>query len=134
LSEEELAAFHDSFERCMKDPRFFDLFYERFLASSPEVAGKFRNTDFKRQKHVLRMSLFQVVDVSVRRATNVAALRPLAVSHSRRKADIRPQLYDLWLDSLVATVEECDPLCTSSTERLWRQAFQPAIAYIVSHY
>ena len=35
--------------------------------------------------------------------------------------------YDLWLDSLVATVSVCDPLFEPATEQAWRAMLRPGI-------
>lgn len=50
-----------SYGRCCASDGFFDSFYERFLASSPEVRGKFANTDMKGQKLLLRQGILNVV-------------------------------------------------------------------------
>jgi len=41
IADQELERFHESFERVKADPAFFDRFYQRFLASSDEVALMF---------------------------------------------------------------------------------------------
>ena len=38
-------------------------------------------------------------------------LRALGESHSRQRLDIRPELYDLWLDALLLTISEHDKEC-----------------------
>ena len=59
-----LAVFEASLKRCEARPDFFDVFYEKFLASSPEVASKFAHTDFDRQKAALRTSLHHLLLVA----------------------------------------------------------------------
>ena len=49
--------FGDSYQRCKNDENFFAIFYETFLASSEEVREKFKNTDFKVQTQLLKVSL-----------------------------------------------------------------------------
>ena len=53
--------FSESLARCMADPGFLDRFYERFTSSSPEIAEKFKDTDFVRQKKALSSSLYLTV-------------------------------------------------------------------------
>jgi hypothetical protein len=57
--------FDESFWRAdksiIKDQRLFDTFYNLFLSSSPDIAEKFQNTDFKRQKNILRESFFKII-------------------------------------------------------------------------
>ena len=134
MTETQIRDFHASFQRCMIHRRFFDLFYDDFLNSSVEVQQKFQRTDFARQKRALRLSFLLVMDAVVHKTNDFSVLEPTAISHSRAKADIRPHLYDLWLDSLLRTVKSCDSRYSAETERLWREAFKPAIDYIVSKY
>jgi hypothetical protein len=46
----ELELFNDSLARCLRGDRFFQRFYELFVASSPEVRDKFRTSDFRKQQ------------------------------------------------------------------------------------
>ena len=52
-----LAAFHASLARASADPRFLDVFYERFMASSPAIAAIFAGRDMARLKRKLGASL-----------------------------------------------------------------------------
>ncbi len=134
MTEKSLIEFHDSFDRCMKDGRFFDLFYDRFLHSSPEVAEKFRNTDFAVQKVALRRSLYSIIDAAARFIPDYSLLSAIAERHSRKRLDIRLELYVLWLDALIQTAADCDPRFTDKIAETWREVFQSAINYIVSTY
>jgi hypothetical protein len=49
----------ESLGRCIECETFLERFYELFMASSPAVGALFRNTDFERQKRVLRDSLLR---------------------------------------------------------------------------
>ena len=48
--------------------------------------------------------------------------------------DIRPELYDLWLDALIATAREHDPDFDAAAEALWRECLRPGIEVMRSHY
>ena len=63
-----------------------------------------------------------------------AYLRELAARHSRRQLNIGAELYDLWLDSLLATVKECDPQHGPEIERAWESVMMVGIGYLLSHY
>jgi hemoglobin-like flavoprotein len=136
MSESDIAAFHDSFERCMEagSRRFFDIFYDHFLRSSPEVSAKFQGTDFKRQKWVLRSSLYVMVSAVVTRSVDYSALTGIARRHARANRDIPPHLYVLWLDSLIFAARNCDPSFDAASEKTWREAMQRGIDYIASFY
>ena len=56
-----LETYVGSLTRCLGMPAFLDRFYEVFLESSPEVAEKFKHTNFARQKVALGQSLYLMV-------------------------------------------------------------------------
>jgi hemoglobin-like flavoprotein len=99
-------AFAASLGRVTSNPHFADVFYARFLASSPSVAAVFAATDVAKLKRKLRSSL-RVMTLA---AENAAGADPylgyLGAVHTR--LHIRPAMYDAWLDALVAAVAECD--------------------------
>ncbi len=113
--------------------RFFDVFYEKFLASSPIVADKFKHTDLQRQKRMLQKSLVHVMNLD----NNLRVpeeLSYVAELHSRSQRDIKPFLYDFWIDSLIATVREHDPDYSKDVELAWRLTLAVGIAYMKFHY
>ncbi len=136
----ELIIFRKSFDRCMASPVFFDLFYDHFLKSSPEVAEKFRHTDFARQKRALKASLYLIADSIVQDSSdlslsrNLLQMQEVAQRHSRSGANIPPHLYILWLDSLLFAVKETDRNFDAKVEAAWRSGMQPGIDYILSFY
>ncbi|EED36499.1 Globin, putative [Luminiphilus syltensis NOR5-1B] len=104
-------------------------FYDRFLASSTEIADRFRNTDMSRQMTMLHDSLQTLVDFNRQRRLSPQMSR-LATVHARKGHDIRPELYGLWLDALLATVAETDPDWSDDVELAWRLTLAPGIAYL----
>ena len=113
--------------------RFFDAFYRHFIAASPEVAEKFANTDMGRQREMLRLSLDHMVYFAID-GEETAAISRVADAHGRGRADIPPHLFDTWLDSLLATVEEFDPGFDAEVGAAWRHALAPAISYMKDRY
>ena len=110
-----------------------DRFYEKFLASSPEIRAKFANTDFVKQKEALRGSLTAMMRAAADEATGPETyLKDLAILHGRSHLDIGAGLYDLWLDSLLATVRECDPQFDVQVQEAWESVMEVGIRYIVS--
>ncbi|MEO7726887.1 MAG: hypothetical protein ABIS45_06505, partial [Burkholderiales bacterium] len=61
-----------------------------------------------------------------------AHLERLAMSHSRAGFDIMPELYDLWLERLLQTVWEFDPLFDVEFNTAWRNVLQPGIDFMKS--
>jgi truncated hemoglobin YjbI len=124
--------FHASFARVTEPGRcepFFDRFYERFVAADERVAAKFRNTEMAHQKEMLRESLAQMVDFFLKHQSN-PYLVTLARIHGVRGHDIPVDLYDLWLDCLVATVKEIDPEVTDAVQLAWRIVMSPGIEFM----
>ena len=106
---------------------FFRRFYQRFFAASPRVPELFRQTDMNRQVQMLKKSLYQIVALYIT-DTMTDHLREIAERH--RTLDIDAELYDVWLDCLVATVKEFDEQCDFTTELAWRLALTPATTYM----
>ena len=123
--------FNDSFERCINDPFFLDQFYDTFLASSGEVSAMFTNTDMGTQKAMLMTSL---VYMSNAHKDTPGLLSSIAEKHNHNNLNIKPYLYALWLDSLIAAAKSIDPLFDVKTEILWREALQPGIDFMISKY
>ena len=121
--------------RCSRDSRFLDLFYEKFLASSPKVRERFAKTDFVRQKRALRASLWLMLLAAEDEEKGPARyLGALAESHGARQLAIGAEFYDLWLDTLLATVAECDPEYSPVVRGAWEQVMMVGIHYMVTRY
>lgn len=112
---------------------FFEAFYARFTGASPEVAQRFRCTDMDRQHLMLKKSLYHLLTFYLSSDSDYY-LDSVAVSHNRLNLDIRPDLYDLWLESLIATVETFDDLFDEAVELAWRLVMAPGIVYMKFHY
>ena len=123
--------FNDSFERCINDPLFLDKFYEIFLSSSDEVYQMFKNTEMETQKVMLMTSL---VYMSNAHNDTPGLLSEIANKHAKNNLNIKPHLYKLWLDSLIAAANSIDPLFDVNTEKLWRETLQPGIDFMISRY
>lgn len=136
MSEREIELFNDSYERCMRRPGFLERFYEIFMASSEEVVAKFAHTNFKKQVRVLKVSLYMLMSAA---GTSLppevtAHLERIAEVHSRRQMDIKPELYDLWLDCLLQAVREFDSLFHRDIEAAWRNVLAHGIEVMKSRY
>jgi hemoglobin-like flavoprotein len=130
-----LKLFDESLQRCNGNPGFLDRFYENFLASSPKVREKFANTDFVRQKWALRASLhIMLLAAEDEEKGPERYLKDLALKHSRSGFDIGAELYDLWFDSLMATVKEFDTEFSPQVEDAWESVMMVGVRYMLSRY
>lgn len=135
MDEHILQTYEASLARCSAEPSFFTRFYDHFLASSPKVARKFANTDFVRQKEALAESLrLMIKAVRDERAGMDTYLKDLADRHSSRELNIGSELYDYWLDSLLATVKEMDPEYNQAVHEAWERVMLVGIEYMLSRY
>ncbi|MEJ6591475.1 MAG: globin [SAR86 cluster bacterium] len=114
---------------------FFRRFYEAFSASSDEVALKFSDTetDIDKQVRVLQKAMFHLISFYLLKNTN-DFMEGIALSHDQDHLDINPELYDLWLDSLLQTVAEMDVEAQADTELAWKIVMTPGILYLKSHH
>ena len=129
--------FDQSYERVKRIKKngqsFFDAFYDNFCAASPEVAEHFRHTDMGKQKKMLEKSFYSLF---IFYATNNANdyLRKIAEQHSKTGHNISPELYDVWLESLIKTVAEYDPQFDMEVELSWRVVLSAGITYMKFKY
>lgn len=132
-----LDLFTKSFQRLadvtIDDVDFFSAFYNAFVSDSAEAAEKFRNVDMERQREHLRKSLDHMLYFSIDRVAGDEMLK-IAKAHSRSIGNIRPELYEVWLDSLLKTVRAYDPEFNDEVEIAWRVVLAPGISYMQLHY
>ena len=134
VGEEDLELFNDSFQRCLCNHDFFKRFYELFLGSSQEVRDKFVGTAFKQQICAVHASLVMTMLASTGNDAAHTYLDKISERHSRLQMDIKPHLYELWLQALISAVRENDPLFSDRVEQSWRQVMSYGINYLVSKY
>ena len=123
-----------SFDRCEAAGDFAEQFYEVFLKSSPVVAPLFAKTDFTKQRKLLRATVYILVTRNLEDLQAKEALVRIGHSHSRAQLNIRPALYEVWLDSLCETVKRMDPDWSPDIEQWWRDRMRPGIDLITSLY
>ena len=123
-----------SYHRCVENPKFFDTFYDLFLVKSEEIPPLFAGTDWQKQKQVVRVSLLMLIRLGQGRPETREAMEKLGELHSSRDRNIRPELYDLWLDSLCECVKQYDPEYTSELEQKWRDTMKMGIDLMISMY
>lgn len=125
---------NDSLERCANQAKFLGRFYELFLDSSEEIQQMFKDTDMRFQKRMLRDSLYTILLATSGSAEANKALVERAERHSRDGLNVRPELYDGWLDCMVEAAREHDPRFDEATEQAWRTVMQKGIDFMVARY
>ena len=84
------------------------------------------------QARMLQRSVYQLSVYHVTREPSEHLYR-VAHRHSAGEIGVAPELYDVWLDALVATVAEHDPEFSAEVELAWRMAFAEGIT-LMKHY
>ena len=123
-----------SLDRCTESEEFVPAFYQRFMDSSEDVRWRFRNTDFEKQNQMLVNSLKLVAAATSGDRDGLRELRERAETHDRHHLDIKPELYEFWLESLVATASEFDELLRDDIEESWRHILSHAADYMIRRY
>ena len=133
---EDTEIFRASLNRCLAVPGFLRTFYELFMSSSDEIRAKFKNTDFEKQTRVLADSLYlmAVAAQGERGSPAWAELSRLAKRHDRTELDVRPGLYDAWLDCLIQAARCHDPQFSAEVEQAWRNTLRDGIEHLRSRY
>lgn len=134
MTSEEYDLFDQSLQRCTQTDGFLDRFYGLFLAASPEIAAKFRNTDFGKQKRLLKASFYMMMLAAECTPEKQPLFEQIARRHARDRQDIPPYMYEIWLDCLLRAVSEFDDQYDETVERLWRAVLEPGIRYMQSKY
>jgi hemoglobin-like flavoprotein len=114
-----------SYTRCQKAPEFFRAFYNRFLASDPSIPPYFAETRFDKQEKLLQHGLSMLI-IHARRS-NPNLLGRLVERHGPRGLNIPARLYPVFLDSLLATVQEFDDSCDAAVLDAWRATLAPGV-------
>ena len=120
-----------SYGRCCVHPRFFDRFYEIFLASDPAIRPMFVRTNFAKQKALLREGVSMLLMHLDGKPVGTACLDRLAESHGPGRMNVTARLYELWITSLIQTVKEFDGECSVAVETEWRRALHAGVHYLM---
>ena len=123
-----------SLHRCDEIDDFVDRFYQRFIAASPEVRRKFADTDLPAQVRVLRRSLELCAAAADGEREGLNELTMRARTHDHAHLDIRPALYDLWLEALLETAAECDTEWDEDVDRAWRNVLGFVVGFMTARY
>jgi hemoglobin-like flavoprotein len=125
---------HASLNRSLANSRFIEIFYEIFMATDAEIRQMFAQTEFERQKKLLRKALLSAVTFAAGGEVARQRLALIRESHNRAHMNVRPELYPFWVSSLVQAVARCDPEYSPQLDQEWRIVLQPAVEFIISGY
>lgn len=125
----------DEYSRCLIKPTFFDDFYKEFTSKSPEIGKMFANTEMVAQKEALRAGLtFLIMYAEGKSPFATEKLDKLGASHKKSRINVRPDMYPMWMQSLIATVRKHVPTFNDASSKAWQAVLQHGVNRIVSHY
>lgn len=112
---------------------FFGRFYSIFFSKSQQIRDKFAEVDIDTQVVVLQKSMFHMISFYETK-TATEYLENIAQSHNRDQYGIKPEFYDIWLESLIETVAQLDPEYENSLALAWQLAMTPGIQFMKFQY
>jgi len=121
-----------SYARCLRDPNFFAVLYDHLLACDPRIPPMFQETEFPRQHRLLQHGLGLLL--SYAREPDEALLERIAARHSAQGIDVPPEMYQHFVSSLMAAVEESDGRFDGEVEQAWKQTVEPGLAFMKARY
>lgn len=122
-----------SFGRCLAfENLLFDRFYDNLLASDPRIPPMFKNTEMQNQKKLLRAGINYAIMYCTHsgKLAGEIALGRIRKSHAQTRLNIPPELYPLWINSLIKAVESTDPKFTPEIKSAWVNVLNTSINYI----
>ena len=117
--------FQESLERATRAEHFYQSFYQRFMADSPETQALFEGRDMARIQKKLRMTLQMVTDTSNGLPGLDMYMGLLGRIHTR--LNISQNQFEQWRKALIDTAEECDPQFTVKTRQAWEMSIDKVI-------
>lgn len=126
--------FLESLNRCTLSSEFISMFYDRFVASSPEVRRKFAHTDFAKQNRMLLKSLKLAAAATAGDPEGLQEITARAESHDRHHLNIKAHLYELWRIALLETARRYDKQWDTATEAAWNTILGHVIHRMVKFY
>jgi hemoglobin-like flavoprotein len=134
VSHDAIRVARESYARCCEAPDFFTCFYRNFFKRNPAAEPFFAATNFKRQHQLLRHAIGLLLIFPNQPPPGTTLLNRVAERHSRRELAVHPSYYPDFVESLIQTVREHDPACDPETERAWREAVAPGVAFMQASY
>jgi hemoglobin-like flavoprotein len=121
----------DSYRRCRQARGFFTRFYRRLMGADPRIAALFDTVDMERQYRAFRHGLNVAVMYAEGKPVGEMGMRRICEIHRTFGGALTAELYALWIESLVHTLAEVDPLFNAELERDWRETLSEAVIHLL---
>jgi len=114
---------------------FISAFYARLMQSNDEIREKFEHVNMEAQTdNLARAIVMSFLFAGKNHQTAERTLNLVRESHNRHHLDIRPKLYDIWLNCLIETVREKDPQADEKLLQDWHDVMSASIDHIRNGY
>lgn len=123
-----------SFGRASISGDFIGRFYEIFLESEPSIKPIFKNTDFSKQKGLLKQGISLIILYAKGSVVGTSGLTRIRDTHRKTKMNIPPHLYKYWKASLVQTATEFDKNMTPKLITQWNKVIDKGVKFISEGY
>ena len=123
-----------SFARCEAAGDFSETFYDNFTNATPAIAPFFAQTDFGRQRKLMRDSVYLMVTQDVSDPEMSALLERLRKIQKSAGRRIILKFYELWLDSICATAKDLDPEWSQPLEDYWRARLRAGMEFVMAEH
>lgn len=126
----------ESYLRFGNSAAFYKDFYQLLLSQSDEIAAMFRDTEWDRQRHLLKSALKSAILFAKEPDVQLVRMHMdrIAHTHSKERYNVRPELYPIWLDCMIQTISTHDPEYSEALGDAWRATLTPAIKLMISQY
>lgn len=125
---------HKSFARCAQQPEFFETFHARLMQASPKIQQHFDGVSPMKQSLFIRTGLPTLILFATGSQAAGRRLDQLAQSHSRGALGVGPELYDVWLETLLDVVAQFDNEFDDELGKAWRETLRTGLQRFTNAY
>lgn len=94
----------------------------------------FSRVDMQKQNELIRQGVERLIDFAAGSETAQQELGRLGESHGRSGLNIAPELYSVWVNTLMDTVRTHDSEADDNVEAAWRLTLRRGIELMTSLY
>ena len=94
----------------------------------------FAHVDMQQQNRLIRRGVEHLIEFALGSDESAGELQRVAGTHGRQGLNVAPELYSLWVDTLMETVRIHDPEANDDVEAAWRVVLRGGIDLIVAGY
>ncbi|HAA23027.1 MAG TPA: hypothetical protein DCR93_06545 [Cytophagales bacterium] len=116
--------------RLLSKSDFFEVFYDTFLESHPDIKQYFMGVEMENQRKLLRHGLNQMVMHADNNFAGTHGLQRIRSTHAPGRLGIPHHLYSHWKASFFAAIKQVDPDYTPQIIAAWENMLDLSIAEI----